>query len=55
MPMTMHTPAPSVFEAGLPSFTYSLTATPHDIIDDVRTAQSCAPIAIGPLGPEILS
>jgi cytochrome P450 len=47
--------APSVFEAGLPTFNYGLTATPHDILDDVRKAQSCAPIAIGPLGPEILS
>lgn len=47
--------APNVFEAGLPTFDYSLTATPHDIFDDVRMAQSCAPIAIGPLGPEILS
>src|SRR5438128_912991 len=40
---------------GLTAFTYSLTATPHDILDDVRRAQSCAPIAVGPLGPEILS
>lgn len=47
--------APNVFEAGLPTFQYSLTAAPHDILEDVRTAQACAPIAIGPLGPEILS
>jgi len=46
---------PSVFEAGLPTFEYGLTATPHDILEDVRQAQSRAPIAIGPLGPEILS
>ena len=47
--------APNVFEAGLPTFDYSLTATPHDILDDVREAQARAPIAIGPFGPEILS
>ena len=47
--------APNVFDAGLPTFNYSLTATPHDILEDVREAQSRAPIAIGPLGPEILS
>ncbi|MCV7170675.1 cytochrome P450 [Mycobacterium manitobense] len=46
---------PNVLDAGLPTFTYSLTASPHDILDDVRDAQARAPIAIGPLGPEILS
>src|SRR5690349_22721337 len=53
--MNAHSAAPNVFEAGLPTFDYSLTATPQDILEDVRTAQSRAPIAIGPLGPEILS
>jgi cytochrome P450 len=52
--MNVNSAAPSVFDAGLPTFNYSLTATPHDILEDVRKAQSCAPIAIGPLGPEIL-
>lgn len=47
--------APDVFDAGLPAFSYGLTATPHDILEDVRSAQACAPIAIGPFGPEILS
>ena len=47
--------APNVFDAGLPTFTYGLDATPHDILEDVRLAQSRAPIAIGPLGPEILT
>ncbi len=47
--------APSVFDAGLPALSYSFTATPGDILEDVRLAQSRAPIAIGPLGPEILS
>ncbi|OBA57578.1 cytochrome [Mycobacterium sp. 1100029.7] len=53
--MNAHTAVPNVFEAGLPTFDYSLTATPHDVLEDVRLAQSRAPIAIGPLGPEILS
>src|SRR6185437_5740214 len=55
MSMNAHITAPNVFEADLPTFTYSLDATPHDILEDVRLAQSRAPIAIGPLGPEILS
>ncbi|MEE6179905.1 cytochrome P450 [Mycobacterium sp. 050134] len=53
--MNVNTTAPSVFDAGLPTLNYGLTATPSDILADVREAQSCAPIAIGPLGPEILS
>jgi cytochrome P450 len=53
--MNAHSAAPSVFDADLPTFSYDLTATPHDILDDVRSAQSRAPIAIGPIGPEILS
>lgn len=53
--MAVTSTAPGVFDADLPTFGYSFTATPHDIFDDVRAAQSRAPIAIGPLGPEILS
>lgn len=53
--MNARSPAPSVFEAELPTFGYGLDATPHDILEDVRKAQACAPIAMGPLGPEILS
>lgn len=53
--MSASNAVPSVFEAGLPTFAYDLDATPHDILDDVRTAQSRSPIAIGPLGPEVLS
>lgn len=53
--MTISSAAPTVFDAGLPTFSYGLDATPHDVIDDLRLAQSQAPIAIGPLGPEILS
>ncbi|MEZ0357288.1 cytochrome P450 [Mycobacterium sp. ENV421] len=53
--MNAATSAPNVFDAGLPTFSYDLDATPNDIFADLRTAQSQAPIAIGPLGPEILS
>lgn len=53
--MKAHSTTPSVFHSDLPSLDYGLTATPHDILDDVRSAQSRAPIALGPLGPEILS
>ncbi len=53
--MSASNAAPNVFEAGLPTFSYHLNATPHDVLEDVRTAQSCSPIAIGPLGPEVLS
>ncbi|WP_310773587.1 cytochrome P450 [Mycobacterium sp. Z3061] len=53
--MNANSTAPSVFDAGLPALSYSFTATPGDILEDVRLAQSRAPIAIGPLGPEILS
>ncbi|WP_422746995.1 cytochrome P450 [Mycobacterium sp. WMMD1722] len=53
--MTMISTASSVLDADLPRLHYDLGATPHDVIEDVRRAQSCAPIAIGPLGPEIIS
>ena len=53
--MATHSTAPNVFEAGLPTLDYSLVATPHDVVDAARQAQSLAPVAIGPLGPEILS
>jgi cytochrome P450 len=53
--MNANSTALNVFEAGLPTFDYSLAATPQDVLEDVRVAQSRAPIAIGPLGPEILT
>ncbi|MGV0600122.1 cytochrome P450, partial [Mycolicibacterium pulveris] len=43
--MTVTSTAPSVFDADLPSFSYTLTASPHDILEDVRSAQARAPIA----------
>jgi cytochrome P450 len=53
--MRANSTAPSVFDAGLPTFSYDLDATPQDVFEDVRTIQSCSHIAIGPLGPEVLS
>lgn len=53
--MNANSAAPNVFGAGLPTFSYDLNATPHDVLEDVRIAQSRSPIAIGPLGPEVLS
>lgn len=53
--MNVNATAVSVFEADLPTFSYDLNAAPNDILDDLRSAQSRSPIAIGPLGPEILS
>ncbi|CDO89138.1 cytochrome [Mycobacterium triplex] len=53
--MTTATNAPSIFEAGLPALEYDVTESPHAVWDRIRTAQERAPIAIGPLGPEVLS
>lgn len=53
--MTTTTHAPSIFEAGLPSLEYDVTEPPHAVCERIRAAQGQAPIAIGPLGPEVLS
>lgn len=53
--MTTTTHAPSIFEAGLPALKYDVTEPPHAVSDRIRAAQWQAPIAIGPLGPEVLS
>ena len=53
--MTATTGAPSIFEAGLPALEYDVTESPHAVSDRIREAQQRAPIAIGPLGPEVLS
>lgn len=45
----------SVFEAGLPTLSYDVTATPQQIYPQFRDAQQQAPIALGPIGPEVLS
>ena len=46
---------PSVFDAGLPTLDYDFTATPQEIYPQFRAAQELAPIALGPIGPEVLS
>jgi cytochrome P450 len=53
--MTVDAARPSVFEAGLPTLSYDLTDTPQQIYPQFRAAQQQAPIALGPIGPEILS
>ncbi len=53
--MSVHTVKPSVFDAGLPTLTYDITATPQEIYPQFREAQKLAPIALGPIGPEVLS
>ena len=45
----------SVFEAGLPTLDYDPFASPAEAYDHLRRAQRTAPIAIGPLGPEVIS
>ncbi len=44
-----------VFDAGLPALRYDVTETPREVYPRIREAQRLAPIAIGPLGPEVLS
>jgi cytochrome P450 len=54
--MTVGTASPSVFDAGLPTLDYDAAATPpQDVYPQLLAAQRLAPIAMGPLGPEVLS
>ena len=54
--MTIGTASPSVFDAGLPTLDYDAAATPpQEVYPQLLAAQRLAPIAIGPLGPEVLS
>ncbi len=53
--MTVETATPGVFDAGLPTLSYDVAETPRDVYPRIREAQRLAPIAIGPLGPEVLS
>jgi cytochrome P450 len=53
--MNVGTALPDVFDAGLPVLDYGLDASPLDVQPRVREAQRHASIAIGPVGPEILS
>jgi cytochrome P450 len=53
--MTVDAAKPSVFDAGLPTLSYDVTDTPQEIYPQFRAAQEAAPIALGPIGPEVLS
>jgi cytochrome P450 len=53
--MTAITGAPNVFEAGLPTLEYDVSESPHEVCARIRSAQGRGPIALGPLGPEVLS
>lgn len=53
--MTGVTAKPSVFDAGLPTLEYTFSDTPRQIYPQFRAAQEIAPIALGPIGPEVLS
>ncbi|MDT5011312.1 MAG: hypothetical protein QOH57_2929 [Mycobacterium sp.] len=52
--MTAGTATPSIFDAGLPTLTYDVTESPREVYPRIREAQQLSPIAIGPLGPEVL-
>ena len=47
--------SPSVFDAGLPSFDYTLEDDPEKAHAIIRNAREQAPIALGPYGPELLT
>ena len=53
--MTVGTAKPSVFDADLPVLNYDVTDTPQEIYPQFRAAQQVAPIALGPVGPEVIS
>ncbi|WP_094286420.1 cytochrome P450 [Mycobacterium lehmannii] len=53
--MIVEAAKPSVFDAGLPTLTYDITATPQEIYPQFQAAQKQAPVALGPIGPEVLS
>ncbi|MDT5245660.1 MAG: hypothetical protein QOD36_3036 [Mycobacterium sp.] len=53
--MTVDTASPSVFDAGLPTIEYDVTATAAQVYPQLLAAQRLAPIALGPFGPEVLS
>jgi cytochrome P450 len=53
--MTVDTATPSVFDAGLPTLAYDVTESPREVYPRIREARQLAPIAIGPLGPEVLA
>ena len=53
--MSVNAASQSVFDAGLPTIDYDVTATPGQVYPQLRAAQRLSPIALGPFGPEVLS
>lgn len=52
--MSVDTTAPSVFDADLPTLQYDITDTVHEVAPLIHEVRKRSPIAIGPLGPEVL-
>jgi cytochrome P450 len=55
MTATTDRPAPSVFEAGLPTVDYDTIDEPARVHDMLRAAREQFPIAVGTHGPEVLT
>jgi cytochrome P450 len=53
--MAVGTAPASVFDADLPTLTYSDEETPAEVYPRLQEAQRQAPVALGPHGPEVLS
>jgi cytochrome P450 len=53
--MTVGTAIPSVFDAGLPTLNYEVSATPQQVRPQLLEAHRQGPMALGPLGLEVLS
>ena len=53
--MTVGTAPLQVFDADLPTLHYTLDETPAEVYPRLQAAQQQAPVAIGPIGPEVLS
>jgi cytochrome P450 len=53
--MTVGTAPASVFDADLPTLSYSPEETPAEVYPRLQAAQRQAPVALGPHGPEVLS
>jgi cytochrome P450 len=53
--MAVGTVPRNVFDAGLPTLSYGTEESPVEVYPRFQAGQRQAPIAIGPLGPEVLS
>ena len=53
--MSVNTSSPSVFDAGLPTVEYDVTAPPAEVYSQLLEARAESPIVMGTLGPEALS